>query len=113
MQTWFVMVRALPSWLSLTRPQRRALAEQHLYAPLRACPDLRMRYFDAEAHSAVCSDIMVFQAAANATWTDFFEGLRDSPLFAQPLFELVHIVPAIENGYIDYEARHPVGTAPS
>lgn len=31
------------------------------------------------------------------------ERLRDSPLFAVPYFELVDILPALEDGYLDFE----------
>jgi len=36
------------------------------------------------------------------------ERLRDSPLFAVPYFELIDILPALEDGYLDIEQAKSV-----
>jgi hypothetical protein len=64
-----------------------------------------MRYFDAEAFSAHCSDVMMISASDLQQYYDFVETLRDSPMFAVPYFRLVQIIPAIEEGFRGYEAR--------
>lgn len=100
---YFILLNATPAWLRLSRSQRRALTEQHL-APLLVGPEaVRMRYFDAEAFSADCSDVMMVETEDPRHHYFFMERLRDSPMFTVPYFELKQIVPAIEEGYVAFE----------
>lgn len=100
----FVHLRALPSWLALPRARRRTLAGRHLGGALARHPAVAVRHFDAEAFSADCSDVMLAESGDPLAYYHFMEDLRDSPLLAVPYFEVVRIVPAIEDGYLGYEA---------
>ena len=110
--TTFILLQATEAWLSLTRDARRELAGKHVSATLARYPALSMRYFDAEAFSGFCSDVMMVTATELEQYNDFIEMLRDSPMFAVPYFRLVQIVPAIEEGYRAYEARQARQTEP-
>lgn len=103
--TMFMLLNALPAWLSLSRPGRRAFLGQVIEPILAAHPATRMRYYDAEAFSGRCSDIAVFETEDVLDYSDLVEDLRDSAFFAAPYFAVVDIIPAIENGYLDYDAR--------
>lgn len=107
---YFVLLKASTAWLSLPRSERRVLADQHVSAPLQSAPGLRMRYFDAEAFSAQCSDVMMLETSDPAGYYFFMERLRDSPLIAQAYFEVVQIVPSIEEGFRAYEAAATAST---
>lgn len=98
----FMLIRALPAWLALPRTERARIASAAL-ASAAAEADLRYRYFDAEAFSARCSDVLMLQIEDVRSYGFAIERLRDSPLFAEPYFELVDIVPALEDGYLDFE----------
>jgi Darcynin, domain of unknown function len=100
---FFVLLRATSAWLSLTRERRRALSAEHLAPLLKGNDGLKMRYFDAEAFSTACSDVMMIETDDPKNHYFFMEHLRDSPLMSEPYFEVVQIVPAIEDGYIDFE----------
>lgn len=101
---FFIHLRALPEWLRLSREQRRALGETHLHALLpRYRGELRLRHFDAEAFSAPCSDLMLVETDDPLKHYDFMERLRDSPLLAVPYFEVLQIIPALEDGYAAFE----------
>lgn len=101
---FFIHLRATPAWLALSRQQRRALANQHLEPILHAAAgQLTMRYFDAEAFTAQCSDVMMIQTQDPKHHYFFMEHLRDSPLIALPYFEVVSIIPTIEDGYQTFE----------
>lgn len=101
---FFILLRATPAWLSLPRARRRALADEHLGPILQRLEgQLQMRFFDAEAFTAQCSDVVMTQTADPQHHYFFMEGLRDSPLITQPYFDVVHIIPAIEEGYKAYE----------
>lgn len=103
---FFILLRATPAWLALSREQRRALADQHLGPILQAhTGQLTMRYFDAEAFTAHCSDVMTTQTQDPKHHYFFMEQLRDSPLIHMPYFEVVQIIPTVEDGYKAYEAQ--------
>lgn len=97
--TLFLLVRALPSWLALSRSRRREIAAG-------AVPEegIRVRQFDCEAFSALCSDIWMLTADSAGALNTAMERLRDTPLFARPYFEFVAILPAIEDGWAAFEA---------
>ncbi len=103
--TIFILLQATEAWLRLPRTERDALARQHVITPLAKFPALRMRYFDAEAFSAACSDIMTIETENLTQYYDFIETLRDSPMINAPFFRMVQIIPAIEDGFREFEAR--------
>ena len=103
--TAFILLQATEAWLALSRPARRELANTHVGASLARYPALAMRYFDAEAFSGFCSDVMMITTSEMQPYYDFIETLRDSPMFVVPYFRLVQIIPAIEDGFRGYEAR--------
>ena len=101
---YFVHVRTTPAWLQLDRERRRVLAELHVYQPLEEFLDLKMRYFDAEAFTGRLTDIMMFETPSPENYYFFIERFRDSPLIAEGYFEVVDIIPALEEGFQTYEA---------
>lgn len=108
--TFFMLLRATPAWLRLPRPQRAAFTEREI-APLlaRHCA-VSLRFYDAEAFSGRCSDIAVWETADLQAWYFLVDALRDSAFFAEPYFELLDIVPAIEDGWREYD-RAQAGAA--
>lgn len=98
--TVFILVRALPAWLALTRDERRRLGQEA--APVE--PGIGFRAFDCEAFSALCSDLWMLDVPTPGALNRVIERLRDTPLFAVPYFELVSILPSIEDGWQRYEA---------
>ena len=104
---FFILLRALPAWLQLPREQRNTIATTALGKALSlstAQQPLSLRHFDAEAFSGVCSDIVLCETGDMLQWHCVMEILRDSPLFSAPYFELVHIIPALEEGFRQFEA---------
>jgi Darcynin, domain of unknown function len=103
--TLFMLMNALPAWLSMPREARRAFHAEVLAPILAAHPKTRMRYYDTEAFSGRCSDIAVFETEDAQDYCDLIEDLRDTDFFAAPYYAVVDIIPGIENGYLDYDAR--------
>jgi len=97
----------LPSWLRLSRADRNAIGSTALADALKddALKDdaVTIRNFDAEAFTGFCSDVAAFEADDLIDFYFVMERLRDSALFAKPYFELVQIVPAIEDGFRHFE----------
>ena len=104
--SYFMLLRALPAWLALSREARKALADEQMGGALARCEgQLSMRYFDAEAFSSPCSDVMMVETKDPRHHYFFMERLRDSPLFSVPYFEVLNIISTVEDGYKAYEAR--------
>jgi hypothetical protein len=104
----FILMQATEAWLRLARAERNTLAASHVAGSLAKYPALRMRYFDAEAFSASCSDLMLIETDDLTQYYDFMETLRDSPMIAVPYFKVVQIIPAIEEGFRAFEDRQAV-----
>ena len=68
---------------------------------------VRIRHFDAEAFAAECTDVAVAETNDLYAWYFVMETLRDSPLFSVPYFEVVSIIPTIEDGFRAYEEAAP------
>jgi len=100
----FVHLRALPAWLAMSRPERDRMVAEHAGPVLARFPGARVRWFDAEAFTARCSDILMLENLDARTASHLMEGLRDTPFFSVPWFELVDVFPALEDGFRDYES---------
>jgi hypothetical protein len=103
--TFFLMLVATEHWLSLSRPERHRLSHDHVGSSLQTFSGLRLRYFDAEAFTADCSDLMMIETEDLTAYYDFIETLRDSPMFTVPYFRVVRIIPTIEDGFRQFEDR--------
>ncbi|MFE7741788.1 darcynin family protein [Nocardia sp. NPDC057455] len=94
-----MLLTALPDWLALSRPERRRIADSALRSALADRPRTAMRFFDAEAFSARCSDIAVFTTTDLAEYYLVIERLRDSALFTTPYFRVEDLILAMEDGH--------------
>lgn len=101
--TIFVLLKTRPAWLALSRPERNRIAEQTLGAAVQE-GGIDVRLFDAEAFATHCTDVAMLQTSDLQAYYFAIERLRDSPLFTVPYFEMVGIIPAIENGFRTFEA---------
>lgn len=100
MLTTFLHLIARPEWLSLSREERRRIGD----GAMAAAGFASVRHFDAEAFSAVCSDVVMVTAPDARAQNAAMERLRDTPIFAAPYFDLVAIIPTLEDGFREFEA---------
>lgn len=98
--TLFLHLTALPAWLALSRPDRRRIGE----AALAHAAFPRLRHFDAEAFSALSSDIVMVEGDSIDGLYAAMERLRDTPMFTTPYFRLDAIYPTVEDGFRQFEA---------
>lgn len=101
--TAFLCLRATPQWLAMERGKRSSLAEAALASAIGSSP-ISFRFFDAEAFSSRISDVAMIETETLEDYYFFIERLRDSELLSVPYFDVVEIIPAIENGYQTFEA---------
>lgn len=101
---FFLLLKASNEWLALSRPARAELAGKHLQEAFEASRgSLSCRHFDAEAFHAPCSDVMLVEASDPWHYYRFMEALRDSPLICKGYFEVLSVIPTIEEGHAAYE----------
>lgn len=105
MNTAFLLVNALPAWLRLPRTERARIFETEVLALLPRYTGLRLRHFDCEAYTALCSDVLMVECQDARQLHFFIEGLRDSSIHTVPYFELRQLLPGWEDGYQAYEAQ--------
>ncbi len=104
--TIFMLLRSSPAWLAKNRPARGAFVEAVVRPIFAARPQVAMRYYDAEAFHGRCTDLMVFETADLVAYNDLIEALRDTDLLGGvPYFEVVDVIPALEDGWRAYETR--------
>lgn len=100
--TIFMLLRTMPDWLRLKRDERSAIAQEAFSFALKD-GKVAFSYHDAEAFSARATDVAVFKTPDLYTYYTMVERLRDSKLFTVPYFEVVDIIPTIEDGYRQFE----------
>lgn len=88
--------------LRLSRTERHSIADTLLSTTIDD-QDVTLRMFDSEAFSTQCTDIAMFQAKDMHSFYFAMERLRDSVLITEPYFEIVEIIPTIEDGFKIFE----------
>lgn len=102
MITVFVLLKTTKEWLRLERAERNRIADSVLSTVL-SDNKVTLRMFDAEAFTTKCTDVAMFQAEDMQTFYFAIERLRDSELITRPYFEMVEIIPTIEDGFKAFE----------
>ena len=101
--TYFVSLKSQAAWLRLTRTERAEFVRETVRPILATYAQVRVRYYDAEAFTGRCTDMMVFETADTQAYAFLFDALRDTAFFSLPYFEVVDIIPALEDGYEGYD----------
>jgi chlorite dismutase len=99
--TIFMLVRTTPTWLALPPEQRFAFFREHIVPVLAKRPQVTMRFFESEAFNSEVTDILAWETTDLMAWQAIAEDLRETRFWGH-YFEIVSILPAIENAY----ARH-------
>lgn len=105
--TVFMMVRTMPTWLALSRKRRSEIADKAFETAL-ADTGVQMRYYDAEAFTASCTDIMVFDTDDLDAYYFAIERLRDSEIFTVPYFEVVEVILTKQDGFRIFEKHEGI-----
>ena len=104
----FLLVRATPAWLALAPEARFAFLEEEIQGRLEAHPGVALRFWDVEHMSARVSDVLLFETQDLAQYRSLIEGIRET-LFWDHYFEVLEILPGIENGYAEHYEVEPFG----
>jgi hypothetical protein len=106
--TVFMLVKTSVEWLGFSVDERfRQLAEHLEPIVKKHAPDVRLRFYDVEFYSARVTDLWMWEANSHHAYQLLIEDLRESP-FWDRYFEIVEILPGIENAYAANYGRNPI-----
>src|SRR5258708_30482923 len=98
--TPLMMMTATPSWLGLSRAERTVFTTTVIQPLLEYYSDrVHVRFYDAEAFAAHCSDVAIFTALDLKAYSFLIEALCDTALFTVPYFVANDVLIGLENGY--------------
>ncbi|HYF65725.1 MAG TPA: darcynin family protein [Herpetosiphonaceae bacterium] len=101
--TFFMLLKSTPAWLGMTRAERTAFIEERIQPIFARYSAVTLRFYDTEALSGRCTDVAVWETSDLRQYTFLIDALRDTPFFARPYFEVIEIIPGIEDSYRDYD----------
>jgi hypothetical protein len=107
--TFFMLVKTTTIWLQFDMQQRFDFLEDTIKPILKKHPAVKMRFFDSEAFSGRFTDVLMWETTAVKDYQSLIEDLRQT-LFWGTYFEIIEIVPAIENAYAIFNQMAPIST---
>lgn len=99
--TFFWLIKTTPEWLALPPHGdngRFAFGREVLDPILARHPGARMAFYDSEAFTADCTDVMVWTVASLEDYNGAVNDLRETKFWSF-YFMIEKIIPAIENEY--------------
>ena len=99
----FMLLKANPPWLALSRDERDALYDSALVMIFNRFPSVRLRCFDASAFHGRCSDVLVWDTTDIPEYHEAMQALRQHALLDQRHFEIVDVITSIPDGWRDFE----------
>lgn len=94
----FMLVKTNRSWLDMPPVKRFAFLDEEVRPLLQQCTDVRMRFFDSESFNARATDVIFWEVENIAVWQWMCDKLRETRFWGD-YFDIVEILPALENGY--------------
>lgn len=105
----FMLVKTSPEWLGFSVDKRFELLRDHFEPILRKHREgVRLRFYDVEFYTARVTDIWLWEALSHHAYELLVEDLRETP-FWDRWFEVVEILPGVENAYARNYDRAVIG----
>lgn len=106
--TVFMLVKTMPEWLGFSVDERFRQLAEHVEPILQKYRDrVKLRFYDVEFYNARVTDLWVWAAADHDGYQLLVEELRETP-FWDRYFEIVEILPGVENAYAKNYGRAPL-----
>lgn len=104
----FMLIKTTNAWLSLPPDKRFSFLDTDINPILQTHPKVKMRFFDTEGYNSRVSDVIVWETQDLNEYQLVVEKLRESKFWGN-YFEIVEIVPGIENAYAESYNVRPYG----
>lgn len=95
--TFFMLLQATPGWRALGLDEQHTRHDALLVRVFEAYPELSLRRFDCAAFAGRCSDVLVWETSDVAQYQDAVAALRDGGPLGAAWFEVVDVIPAVED----------------
>lgn len=106
--TVFMLVKTRIEWLELPAAEQSRQLREHLEPVLRKyAGEIRLRLYDTEFYSSIVTDVWMWEATRHQAYENLVEDLRNTP-FWDRYFEIVEILPGVENGYASNNQPAPL-----
>jgi chlorite dismutase len=105
--TYFMHLRTTSAWLALPPSQRHEFVDTTIRPLLARNPAVQLRYFDSEAFNADVSDVAMWETTDVLAYQSLIEELRETKFWSH-YFEIVRIVPAIEQAFAAHYHVEPI-----
>jgi hypothetical protein len=106
--TVFMLVKTTPERLGFSIDERFKLLAAHIEPILRKHqPEVTLRFYDVEYYSARVTDLWVWEVTDHQFYELLVEDLRETP-FWDRYFQIVEILPGVENAYAKNYNRKPL-----
>jgi hypothetical protein len=97
--TVFMLVKTMPEWLGFTSDRRFELLKSEIEPILhKHHQNVRLRFYDVEFYSTRVTDVWLWEASGHHAYQLLVEDLRETA-FWDRYFEIVEILPGVENAY--------------
>jgi len=100
-----VQLEFFPSWLSLSREERRNLA-QDMYAIIdKYAGKVAVEFYDSDALHGQFTDFVICRTTNLKHYSYMWEELRDTTAYAQGYLKIRGVTIGIRNGHQSFEAE--------
>lgn len=103
-----MLIKTTNVWLNLPPKQRFTFLDSDIKPILEAHPAVKMRFFDTEGFNSRVSDVIIWETKNLEQYQLVVEKLRESKFWGT-YFEIVEILPGIENAYAQSYSVEPYG----
>ncbi|MEM7219427.1 MAG: darcynin family protein [Pseudomonadota bacterium] len=104
----FMLVKTTDAWLNLKPRARFAFLDREVQPLLGEHPAVSMKFWDTEHFSARITDVILLETQDLGQYRSLIEKLRESKFWGH-YFEIIDILPGIENAYADAYDAEPYG----
>lgn len=104
--SFFMLLQGTPRWRAL-EPAAQHAHHDALLLRVFDFPDLQLRRFDSAAFGGRCSDVLLWETGDVAQYYEALGALRECGLLDAAWFDVVDVIPAIEDAWRDDEPALP------
>ena len=102
----FMLVKTTNVWLTLSPEERFAFLDREINPILQKYPDVNMQFFDTEGFNSRVTDVVLWKTQDLESYQAVVENLREGNFWGT-YFEVIEILPGIENAYASYYEVDP------
>jgi hypothetical protein len=102
--TFFMLLQSTPHWRALSVDEQHAHHDALLTQVFDGYPELQLRHFDSTAFAGRCSDVLLWETADVAQYYHAVERLRDRGPLGSQWFNVVDVIPAVEDAWREHDA---------